>query len=82
MRRVPTTNERKRNAAFLQGFQGVPTTNERKRNAAFLQGFQGDIYICTILKEKILHSVYHEQCYSTKRKAAYKVFIKNLSVYR
>ena len=22
MRRVPTTNERKRNAAFLQGFQG------------------------------------------------------------
>ena len=72
MRRVPTTNERKRNAAFLQGFQGD----------TFLQGFQGDIYICTILKEKILHSVYHEQCYSTKRKAAYKVFIKNLSVYR
>ena len=55
MRRVPTTNERKRNAAFLQGFQ---------------EGFQGDTYICTILKDKILHSVYHEQSYSTKRKAA------------
>ncbi len=59
-----------------------PTANERKRNAAFLHGFQGDTYICTILKEKILHSVYHELCYSTKRKAAYKVFIENLSVYR
>jgi len=60
----------------------VPTTNERKRNAAFLQGFQGDTYICTILKDKILHSVYHEQCYSTKRKVAHKVFIENPSVYR
>lgn len=60
----------------------VPTTNERKRNAAFLQGFQGDTYICTILKDKILHSVYHEQRHPTKRKVAYKVFIKNLSVYR
>ena len=49
----------------------VPTTNERERNAAFLQGFQGDIYICTILKEKILHSVNHEQCHPTKRKAAH-----------
>lgn len=38
----------------------VPTTNERKRNAAFLHGFHGDTYICTILKEKILHSVNHE----------------------
>ena len=38
----------------------VPTTNERERDAAFLHGFQGDTYICTILKEKILHSVYHE----------------------
>ena len=37
----------------------VPTTNERERDAAFLHGFQGDTYICTILKEKILHSVYH-----------------------
>ena len=46
----------------------VPTTNERERNAAFLHGFQGDINICTILKDKILHSVYHEQCYSTRRK--------------
>lgn len=38
----------------------VPTTNERERNAAFLYGFQGDIYICTILEEKILHPVNHE----------------------
>ena len=37
-----------------------PTTNERERDAAFLHGFQGDTYICTILKEKILHSVNHE----------------------
>lgn len=58
----------------------VPTTNERERNAAFLQGFHGDIYICTILKEKILHSVYHEQRHPTKRKVAHKVFIENPSV--
>lgn len=58
----------------------VPTTNERKRNAAFLQGFQGDTYICTILKDKILHSVYHEQRHPTKRKVAHKVFIENPSV--
>lgn len=38
----------------------MPTTNERERDAAFLHGFQGDTYICTILKEKILHSVNHE----------------------
>ncbi len=38
----------------------VPTTNERERNAAFLHGFQGDTYICTILKEKTLLSVYLE----------------------
>lgn len=48
----------------------VPTTNERERNAAFLHGFQGDTYICTILKEKTLLSVNHEQCHPTKRKAA------------
>lgn len=47
-----------------------PTTNERERNAAFLHGFQGDTYIYTILKDKILHSVNHEQRYLTKRKAA------------
>lgn len=58
----------------------VPTTNERERNAAFLHGFQGDIYICIILKEKILHSVNHEQCHPTKRKVAHKVFIENPSV--
>ena len=46
----------------------------------FLQGFQGDIYICTILKDKILHSVYHEQRHPTKREVAYKVFIENPSV--
>lgn len=48
----------------------VPTANERRKNAAFLHGFQGDTYICTILKEKILHSVYHEQRHPIKRKAA------------
>ena len=58
------------NNRIIHSRRRVPTTNERKRNAAFLQGFQGDTYICTILKDKILHSVYHEQSYSTKRKAA------------
>lgn len=32
----------------------------KKKNAVFFHEFQDDTYICTILKEKIMHSVNHE----------------------